>query len=108
MGGITNCGGYPVAWVGGEPNVTWTGLQDPKATCVDSAQLRSVSPKAYSAAQARQAGLFPGEEAKRFKKGDDLEYFVKLLRINFTENGLDTIAYRRDPNVLTKMINVLN
>ena len=70
MGGITNCGGCPVAWVGTKPNVTWTGLKDPNAACVNSAQLGSVSSKSHLASQARQAGLFPGEEAKQFKKGN--------------------------------------
>ena len=107
MGGIANCGGCPTAWVGGKPNATWSGFKDPNAACVDSAQLQSFSPKSHSAAQARQAGLFPGEEAKQFKKGNDLECFVKLLCINFTENGLDAIACCRDPNNSTKMTNVL-
>ena len=48
MGGIANCGRCPAVWVGGEPNATWTGLEDPNATCVDSAQLGSVSLKSYS------------------------------------------------------------
>ena len=66
-----------------------------------------MSPKACLASQAFQVGLFPGEEAKWFKKGDDPEHFVKLLCINFTWNGIDAVACCQDPDNGPKMVDIL-
>ena len=111
MGGLQYQGNgtsqYAVAWTGGAPNATWTGLDDPLAIITTPNQTRSTSPKATTSHDARQAGLFPYDATKNFKPGDDLEYFIKELNEALLDKGMDTIAYRRDPLDDSKMINML-
>ena len=111
MGGLQYQGSstsqYAIAWTGGAPNATWTGLEDPSTFITTPNQTRSTSPKATSSYESRQAGLFPYEAAQKFKTGDDLDFFIKQLKSAFIDKGMDTIAYRRDPLDDTKMINML-
>ena len=111
MGGLQILGSgtsqYAIAWTGGAPNATWTGLDDPSTIITNPRQSRSTSPKATSAHVSRQAGLFPYEEAQKFKSGDDIEFFIKRLKSAFLDMGMDTIGYRHDPLDDTKMIDVL-
>lgn len=111
MGGFKICGSgtnpYALPWTGGIPNSTWTGLLRPKTNPSNPLQTRSTDPKATSSFLARQAGLYPGLEAEKFKRGDDLDYFCKLLRTAYKDMGMDTITYRQDPLDSLSMIDIL-
>ena len=48
-------------------------------------------------------GLF-AEESLKFKHGDDLDYFCLWIKGHFEKHGLDTIAYRKDPNAHEMLI----
>ena len=97
MGGISYQGSHAYAWTGGEPNSDWTGLKNPNSINVNPLKLRSNSVKAARDFKDRQSGLYPGEEAKRFAKGNSLHKFLEKINDAFKDYGMDTIAYRRDP-----------
>ena len=111
MGGITffdsGSSRCAVPWTGGQPNATWTGLLDPPHTCVNPLRTRSTTPKSSSAFPARQAGLHPGEETRRFSRKHDLDHFFKKIKEALVEFGMDTISCRRDPADSTKTVDVL-
>jgi hypothetical protein len=111
MGGLLPQGAgtsvYYVAWTGGKPNNTWTGLTN-SFGCVNALQTRSKSPKAASSYASRQAGLYPGQETLKFSSGGDLPFFIKKIRDAFVDFGMDTICYRRDPLDSSVMVDVLS
>ena len=105
--GISFQGPCAHAWTGGEPNSDWTGLKDPNSINVNPLKLRSNSVKAARDFKDRQSGLYPGEEAKRFAKGNSLHKFLEKINDSFKDCGMDTIACRRDPRDGTLMVDVL-
>ena len=107
MGGISYQGSCACAWTGGEPNSDWTGLKDPNSINVNPLKLRSNHVKAARDFKDRQSGLHPGEEAKRFAKGNSLHKFLKKISDSFKDHGMDIIGWRRDPRNRTLMVNVL-
>ena len=110
MGGITHTGvgksRQAAAWVGGKPNSLWTALEDGNACLSSSLQTRSNDPKAATTFIQRQAGLSGNN--KPHKKGDDLDYFIKKIKAEFEDFGMDTIAHRRDPNDQDSMVCALD
>ena len=92
MGGISYQGSYAHAWTGGEPNYDWTGLKDPNSIKVNPLKLRSDSVKAARDFKDRQSGLHPGEEVKRFAKGNSLHKFLEKISDSFKDCSMDTIA----------------
>ena len=107
MGGISFQGSYAHAWTGREPNSNWTGLKDPNSIKVNPLKLRSDSVKATVDFKDRQSGLYPGEEAKRFSKGNSLHKFLEKINDSFKDHGMDTITWRQDPRDRTIMVDVL-
>ena len=107
MGGLSYQGSYAYAWTGGEPNSDWTGLKDPNEINVNPLRLRSGHVKASRDFKDRQVGLYPGEEAKRFAKGNSLHRFLEKISDAFKDYGMDTIGWRRDPRDRTLMVNIL-
>ena len=70
--------------------------------------MRNSGPKASYAYNACRDGLFKDDPSKKFKKGDGLDYFCKLLQASFLDKGMDTICYRKDPIATgSTMIDVL-
>merc|ERR1712197_60564 len=107
MGGISYQGPYAYAWTGGEPKADWSGLKDPESINVNPLRLRSNSVKAARDFEDRQSGLYPGEEAKRFTKGNSLHKFLEKINDSFKDYGMDTIAYQRDPRDRKVVVNIL-
>merc|ERR1712197_157060 len=107
MGGISAQGSFVYAWTGGEPKADWSGLKDPESINVNPLKIRSNSVKAARDFKDRQSGLYPGEEAKRFAKGNSLHKFLEKINDAFEDYGMDTIASRRDPRDRTVMVNIL-
>ena len=95
-----------VAWVGGKPNNLWTALEDRNAHLSSTLQTRSNDPKAAASFIQRQAGLSGNDKA--CKKGGDLDHFIKKIKGEFEDFGMDTIACRRDPNNKNSMVCVLD
>lgn len=108
IGGVTNHGKYQVAWTGGKPNCTWTGLEEPNTVNWNPRRERTAHYKGFSNYAERQAGLYGTHESSKFKSGDNLDFFIKKLLEAFVDFGMDTICYRLDPSdpTKTKVINV--
>jgi hypothetical protein len=66
-------------------------------------------PKAASAYNRRQEGLYKDKDnTMKFAVGKDLDSFYKRLLAIFTDYGMDTICYRKDPDKdPPEMINIL-
>ena len=106
IGGVTNHGKHQVAWTGGKPNCTWTGLEKPVKQNWNPRCERTNHYKGTSQYADRQAGLYGTQEALKFKSGDNLDFLIKKLLQAFENFGMDAICYRPDPSDSTKMINV--
>lgn len=101
FGGVSRYGKYQVAWTGGKPNCTWTGLEEPNPVNDNPKRGRTNDYRDSSNYTERQAGLFT-QESLKFKSGDNLDFFIKKLFNAFTFHGMDSICYRLDPSDSTK------
>ena len=108
MGGIKAFPGYSEPWTGGKPLPDWSGL-DPSNLAYNPNFIRSDNPKAASAYNRRQEGLYKDKDnTMKFAVGKDLDSFCKRLLAIFTDYGMDTICYRKDPDKdPPEMINIL-
>ncbi len=89
MGGLAELDDKFVAWTGGEPDNTWTGLKVPTPDLNSPNQLRSTNDvKGYN---PRKTGL-----STKFKKTDLLMPFKKLIQAHLKDTGLDTVAHLPD------------
>jgi len=102
MGGLKEIGEHEyMAWTGGEPNLEWTGLQDPDDT-VKPLQFRALGSKDVKPQQTRIQGL-----KTKFDKGGELEQFCTNVYDHLKDSGMDTISYLPDPANPVKMISVV-
>ena len=108
IGGVTTHGKYQIAWTGGKPNCTWTGLEEPNTVNWNPRCERTAHYKGSSNHADRQAGLYGTHESSKFKSGDNLDFLIKELLEAFVDFGMDTVCYRLDPSdpTKTKVINV--
>ena len=89
MGGLAKLDDKFVAWTGGEPDDTWTGLKVPTPDLNSPNQLQSTNDvKGYN---HRKTGL-----STKFKKTDLLMPFKKLIQAHLKDTGLDTVAHLPD------------
>ena len=107
MGGIAYSGGYPVPWTGGKPKSDWSGLDSSNFDQKNPNLLRNSGEKSSYNYNARRNGLYTDEPTSKYKKGDDLDYFITKVRAALLDHGLDTICYRKDPVDLTTVIDTL-
>ena len=89
-------------WTGGKPNATWTGL-DSSAATHDKTPFQRRFAKDASAFEARCAGL-----PHLFKKGQNLNQFMKDIKETLEIRGMDTITYLVDPADPTVMRNIIS
>ena len=89
-------------WTGGKPNATWTGL-DSSAATHDKTPFQRRFAKDASAFEARCAGL-----PHLFKKGHNLNQFMKDIKETLEIRGMDTITYLVDPADPTVMRNIIS
>jgi transposase InsO family protein len=98
MGGLAELDDKFVAWTGGEPDDTWTGLKVSTPDFNSPNQLRSTNDvKGYN---HRKTGL-----STKFKKTDLLMPFKKLVQAHMKDTGLDTVAHL--PDMRKKMSHVI-
>ena len=93
------------AWLGGKPNDTWTGLENPNPSHVKPTQFRSNSMTSEAKSRSyRIAGITP-----KFKRGDDVSTFARKFLNRAEDYGLDTIMYVPSPRDKTgkTLVNVL-
>ena len=104
MGGVlvTEEGGE-VAWVGGRPNSTWTGLQDPHAALESPSQLRSRGSNWAKGELYRRKGMESKLTIKRQVNSSFIFFRDKLVQ-HAEHCGMDTIMCVPDPADLSKMI----
>ena len=96
MGGLTEgcCG--KEAWVGGQPNHSWTRLENPRAIDFPQpSQMRSSSAKAATSHLKCTKGIFL-EESHGFKTGDDLDNSCARFKTHFKSCLLYTSPSPRD------------
>ena len=77
MGGLRNFGTHCDVWTRAKPNNDSTGLDRAKPEVNNPNQLRSYTVKAQSDFNARQNGLYYDEPTRRFKSGENLDYFCQ-------------------------------
>jgi hypothetical protein len=98
MGGLEQVSSREfVAYTGGKPNSTWTGLDPlvPKSR-QNSGQFRYISgASSITAEDLRRHGL-----STKFSKGSDLVAFTREVKKKLETYGMDTIAYV--PSTVTK------
>ena len=104
MGGLERVGPTDwVPWVGGKPNMPWTGLQNPP-TSVEPQQFRPQSVGSSSKAKHyRTNGL-----EKKFSRKDDLLTFQRQVMKHLEDYGMDTITYLEDPQSSNEMVSVIS
>ena len=96
MGGITYAGAgtskHAVAWTGGKPDAFWNALEESNAKLSRPLQTRSNDPEAATSYIQRQAGLTGNN--KPHSRGGNLDHFIKQIKGEFEDFGMDTIAHR--------------
>ena len=103
MGGLILVGKDDyMAWTGGKPNVEWTSLVVKNTRNVSAPQYRPIGHKSIQPHIHRVRGL-----KNKFERSSELEVFVTNVAEHLKKNGLDTIAYLRDPADKTKMLSVV-
>jgi len=103
MGGIVQVDTFKyVSWTGGKPKPDWSGLATPLNCNENPNQLRSVGPKSTTSYNLRRTG-----REEKYKSGGNLETFVSYIVKHLKNHGMDSIAYRPDPQDPTKMIHAI-
>jgi hypothetical protein len=93
MGDIVNLpGGTQIAWVGGKPNTSWTGLDPMTIPIPTPTMYRNVGSKDVKSFAYRTRGL----EQKLTVK-DDLRAMSRKIFNHLKQHGMDTISYIPDP-----------
>ncbi|KAL7577248.1 hypothetical protein ACA910_003571 [Epithemia clementina (nom. ined.)] len=96
MGGVVLTERGSVAFTGGKPNADWTGLNTTAPTePLTPLQMR---PKLDKNHMKRRTGM----EQKHGRKGD-LSRLQDELAKHLEQNGMDTIAYLKNPRATTQM-----
>ena len=107
IGGVSdNNTKHAIAWTGGQPNIDWTGLQNPHAGRASVNCLRT----AKSENQILNYNTRIKPPTKLFKKDDkdfDFDKFGQSILKHFIDHGLDSVMHV--PSIVdgTKMVNVI-
>ena len=89
---------------GGEPNSTWTGLQQSTQRLLNDLCFRPLDPvSGQKSSVIRTKGL-----ANKFTKQQKLTIFQKEIWKHLVKHGLDTISYLQDPHNNNNCLSVIN
>ena len=107
IGGVSDNGTKnAIAWTGGQPNITWTGLQNPHVGRASVNCLRTA--KSENQISNYNSRIKP--PTKLFNKDDkdfDFDKFGQSIFKHFVDHGLDSVMYV--PSIVdgTKTVNVI-
>ena len=104
MGGLHAMGSELVPFMGdGVPKKDWSGLKE-SAVYKDVGQLRPTNTRAAISADAHRSNSLSG---KHFKRGDDVDSFLRRFSKMHSSYGTLAVAHLPDPSSGGDMLNVL-